>query len=189
MADQHESVSARRALLDAAKQLLPERVPSSVAGRELAALAGVNYGLIHHYFGSKDAVFREALEELRAEFLASHVEHSLPALIVESDNPYIRAIGRSQVDYPRELGAGDDFPIGAAVVTGLTERLRARHPDWTDTEVDVEAKARAIAMLGVQLGYSVYNAMLLDTVGVTRRQRASVEATLARLYAELSARP
>ena len=188
MTDEHEPSGARRALIETAKKLLPERVPSTVSGRELASLAGVNYGLIHHYFGSKDAVFREAFKELRDEFLAIHTEHDLPRLVTEPDNPFVRALGRSLVDEPSELGADDDFPIGTAMVASVTERLRISHPSWTDTEIEVEAKARAIAMLGVQICYSVYNQLLLNTVGVTRQQRASVEVRLARLYADLSAR-
>ena len=188
MAEQHESPSARRALIAAAKELLPERVPSAVSGRELASLAGVNYGLIHHYFGSKDAVFREAFHELRDEFLAAHTQHELPKLVTEPDNPYVRAVGRSLVDYPGLMHEGDDFPIGAAMVTSVTDRLRAANPTWTDGEIETEAKARAIAMLGVQIAYGVYHALMLDMVGVTRRQRASVEAALERLYGDLSAR-
>ena len=37
------------------------RSPRQVSGRELAQHAGVNYGLIHHYFGTKDNVFAEAV--------------------------------------------------------------------------------------------------------------------------------
>lgn len=179
---------ARRALVDAAKELLPGRTPSSVTGRELAAAAGVNYGLLHHYFGGKDTVFREALLQLRAEFLDAHPEHDLPDLVLEANNPYLRAVGRSQIDYPNEIGPGDDFPLGEAIVASLRERVEAANPEWTAEEVDVEARGRALAMLCVQLGYGLYQEMLLDTAGVGDGQRAAVEQTLGRLYRELAAR-
>jgi len=53
----------KRKLVDAAKDLMTMMSPRQVSGRELARHAGVNYGLIHHYFGSKDAVFAEAFTE------------------------------------------------------------------------------------------------------------------------------
>ncbi len=53
--------AVRRSLINAAVQLMAMRSPRQISGRELAKTAGVNYGLIHHYFGSKDAVFAEAV--------------------------------------------------------------------------------------------------------------------------------
>lgn len=55
--------AVRRSLIDAAKHLMRMRSPRQVSGRELAQHAGVNYGLIHHYFGTKDNVFAEAVAE------------------------------------------------------------------------------------------------------------------------------
>lgn len=46
----------QNAILDAATELFTERSPSSVSLREIARRAGVNYGLIHHYYGSKEAI-------------------------------------------------------------------------------------------------------------------------------------
>ncbi|MEO6122927.1 MAG: TetR/AcrR family transcriptional regulator [Ilumatobacteraceae bacterium] len=179
---------ARQALVSAAKAMLPERAPSSVSGRELATRAGVNYGLIHHYFGGKDAVFREAVLELRAEFLETHSEHHLPDL-VEAGDPFLRAIGRSQVDYPNELGPGDDFPIGEAMVRDISVRIRAAHPDWSDRQIGVEAKARSVAMLAVQLGFGLYRDMLLDTVDAKTGERAEIEHALCCVYRNLARRP
>ena len=51
---------SRQALLDAALRLLADRTPSEISGRDLAGEAGVNYGLVHYYFGSKDDVLRAA---------------------------------------------------------------------------------------------------------------------------------
>ena len=50
----------RVALTDAAARLLGQRSPGRISGRDLAGEAGVNYGLIHYYFGSKDEGLRAA---------------------------------------------------------------------------------------------------------------------------------
>ncbi len=56
-------------LVHAGATLLVEQRPSAISGRELAMLAQVNYGLIHHYFGSKNAVLRQSLAWLRRQAL------------------------------------------------------------------------------------------------------------------------
>ena len=50
------------ALVAAAARLLGDDPPERISGRRLAAEAGVNYGLIHHYFGGKEAVLREGVQ-------------------------------------------------------------------------------------------------------------------------------
>lgn len=54
--------STRDALLDAAVELFAERGPASVSIRDIARHAGVNHGLIHRHFGSKDDLLAEAIE-------------------------------------------------------------------------------------------------------------------------------
>lgn len=44
------------AILVAAGELFAEHGPSKVSLRQIAERAGVNYGLIHHYFGTKEAL-------------------------------------------------------------------------------------------------------------------------------------
>jgi AcrR family transcriptional regulator len=62
---------ATEALIAAARRLFAERGPAAVSLREVAAEAGVNHGLIHHYIGSRDdllhAVFAGATETARSE--------------------------------------------------------------------------------------------------------------------------
>jgi len=48
--------------------LLASRTPSSVLGRQLATRAGVNYGLIHHCFGSASEVLAQASRQLRDHY-------------------------------------------------------------------------------------------------------------------------
>ena len=63
------NTASRLRLIDAAGELLATRLEQGVSGRELAEHAGVNYGLVNHYFGSKDAVFDEALQQMHRRFL------------------------------------------------------------------------------------------------------------------------
>ena len=56
------------ALVAAAARLLGDDPPECISGRRLAAEAGVNYGLIHHYFGGKEAVLREGFNRLAESY-------------------------------------------------------------------------------------------------------------------------
>lgn len=59
--------SPREALLRAATRLFGERGPAAVSTREIAAAAGVNSGLIHRHFRTKEALLLEVLHRLARE--------------------------------------------------------------------------------------------------------------------------
>ncbi len=174
-------VTGRDALVEAAKRLLPHSGPSAIAGRDLAAEAGVNYGLVHHHFGGKDAALTAGLLALREDFMATHGDAAAMPLLSESD-PYLRALVRWNVDSPDSVQADWDFPIGDGLVAAVAERMLARGDD----DVLVEAKARAIAMTSIQLCFAVFGPVLLDAMGVRHRERDDVEAALASLYDALA---
>ena len=50
--------------MDAAMQLFAENGVRAVSVRAIAKLAGVNHGLVHHYFGSKSGLVTAVLDEL-----------------------------------------------------------------------------------------------------------------------------
>lgn len=54
--------STRELLLAAAVELFAEHGPASVSIRDVARHAGVNHGLVHRHFGSKDELLAEAIE-------------------------------------------------------------------------------------------------------------------------------
>jgi AcrR family transcriptional regulator len=54
------------ALVDAVVRLLDRRAAGDISVRDIAAEAGVNHGLVHHYFGSKEALIREAVARTNA---------------------------------------------------------------------------------------------------------------------------
>jgi len=65
--------AAEQRLLQAAIELLKERADTGISGRALAKRADVNYGLIHHYFGSKDGVFDKAFVHMHDNYVRSRV--------------------------------------------------------------------------------------------------------------------
>src|SRR5262245_36480056 len=57
----------RKLLIDAYLELLRDRGPEAISVREVAAAAGVNHGLVHRHFGSKEALVPAAVARLVAE--------------------------------------------------------------------------------------------------------------------------
>jgi AcrR family transcriptional regulator len=71
--------NGRRALLDATVRVVARKGLRGLTYREVAAEAGVTYGLVHHHFGSRDALVQESLkhavrESLSVSFLHERIE-------------------------------------------------------------------------------------------------------------------
>ena len=107
-----DAEGARAALVEAAGQLLTERAPNSITGRDIAARAGVNYGLLHHYFGGRDAALSAGIDWLRESFSAEHADGATVRFLGAASHPFLKAIVRSQVDYPNTVRPSDGFPVG-----------------------------------------------------------------------------
>jgi len=174
---------ARAALVEAAAQLLTERAPNSITGRDIAARAGVNYGLLHHYFGGRDGALSAGIEWLRASFTSEHGDGASLRFLGAEGHPYLKAIVRSQVDYPNSVRAGDGFPIGHAIAAAIA--ARGADASASTAPVSAEAKARAIAAITLQVCYGVFGPALLDATGVRADELPAVERHLTALYDHL----
>jgi len=95
--------AARNAILAAARGEFAAKGLAGARVNEIATRAGVNKQLIYYYFGSKEALYRAALEEVYTE---------------------IRSL-------ERELKLGDMAPAEAmAALIGFSFDYLARHPDF-----------------------------------------------------------
>lgn len=79
------------AVLDAAERLFAAAGPADVSLRAIAEEAGVNYGLVHRHFGTKDVLFDQLMQRYADRWLAQ----------LEADPDYDAALGQI-------LGAGFD---------------------------------------------------------------------------------
>lgn len=173
---------AKVALVEAAARLLTEQAPNTITGRDLAAEAGVNYGLVHHYFGGRDALLAAGMDALRDDFTTKHGNGATVRFLGAESHPYLKAIVRSQVDYPNSvLPASGGFPIGLSMSAAVAERLAARN----GARSVAQAQARTITAIALQVCYGVFGAALLDATGVRPWQVPAVERQLAKLYDEL----
>ncbi len=66
MLEQKTDVGSREKLLMATRQILLEKGHQYATIKEIARIAGVNHGLVHHYFKSKEQLFIELLKETQS---------------------------------------------------------------------------------------------------------------------------
>jgi len=133
--------AVQRSLIDAALQLMSLRSPRQISGRELAKTAGVNYGLIHHYFGSKDAVFAAAVAESTEEMaLRWEVAGLLPLNTTDEARTY-RTFSKLELD-------SDDSPVTDLLQRIVAGQAQAQGRETTDKDLLAEVALCAALQFG-----------------------------------------
>lgn len=74
-----DSAATRRRILECATVLFAEQGQAKSSIREIAKLAGVSLGMVHHYYGSKDQLFAACIDTMYAELaeLRAHLADSV----------------------------------------------------------------------------------------------------------------
>jgi len=136
------SPDTRAAILEAARELFAAGGLSGTSVRAVAAKAGVDPALVHHYFGTKDELFvaalqlpfdfREVLGPVVAGGPDGAAERLLPVFLSIWDDPELQtpllALARSLTDPSSKELMRDGFlkvvigPIGAAIGIDEPER-------------------------------------------------------------------
>jgi TetR/AcrR family transcriptional regulator, repressor for neighboring sulfatase len=101
------------ALLEAATTLFAEHGPRATSVRQIAAAAGVNHGLVHHYFGSKSALLQAVLERSAGQ-LAEHSPEQLTyadAALAEQVDRHWRILARSLLDGMDPASLQRSYPL------------------------------------------------------------------------------
>src|SRR5262245_40283565 len=103
----------RAALVDAATELFEASGPAHGSVRQVAQRAGVNHGLVHYYFGSKDALLAAVLDECAAAVADEFARGDGVTLLTQGDSAVAR---HTRILAQAILGAEDpaalqhDFP-------------------------------------------------------------------------------
>lgn len=158
---------AAEKLIAAACNLLAEVGPRAASVRAIAELAGVNHGLVHHYFGSKDALLRSAMSRLVHEHAESARERAgsgpVPAALGLLEDPrYLHAVVRcvldGEMDLARtELEEGDSIPLRAYM------DMVARKGETVDPH-----RLKALVGLGmaIEMGWAALEPFIAAVTGV-----------------------
>ena len=93
-----------QALLEAGRELFPDRGCAGMSVREVADAAGVNLGMFHYHFKSREAFLRAVMQQgYEAMFATLSLEVSRPADTVSTLRYALRAIARFVRDNRRFL--------------------------------------------------------------------------------------
>lgn len=156
------------AILASARKLIAERGPSGVALRDIATDAGVNFGLLYHYFGTKEQllndVYARATENAAIRLgEVEHLDEALAVLMTLGDGTTARLVAWAVLDGidPTEL-------FGVSPALALLAELVRRDAVEAGNPVTAEA-ARVFAAMAmvIALGWRLFGPMALTVAGAT----------------------
>ena len=172
--------AVREALIRATTELIVER-GMSMSVREIAARAGVNHGLVHTYFGSKDALMSAAFDEINARAAAERDADGFPPidLAFRYDAELAKALARVMLD-------GDRDPFSShPITTAWRDALAASRPDLDDGEV----VARVMIASALGPGWALFADHLARILDLDDDRRRTVDARAADVVSEIGGIP
>ena len=164
------------AIVAAATELFRAKGPAGVSLREIAQHAGVNYGLVHRHFGSKEAITaavfrgtsRRGAQALGASADLAGALGAFASRIEEGD--FARMLAWALVDGSNPTAFVDD--------SGAFHRMRelAAGPDGAD---DPERRIALAAALSMLMGWQVFAPFLTEGLGLDDIDPAAVQRAIA----------
>lgn len=159
-------VDTEEKLITATAQLLGEVGPRALSVRAIAERAGVNHGLVHHYFGGKDALLQAAMERLVHEHfdyaMAQSVRQPIPApLGLIGDPTYLRAVVRAVLDNEMSL-ASTEITEDVSVPRNVLQHVAT---SLGQTEPSVEVKASVGLGMALEMGWAALEPFIFAVVG------------------------
>lgn len=162
----HGKEEVKKAIIQSAATLFSEKGVDAVSLRMIADHAGVNHGLIHRHFGSKEMLRRETQEKLSADVRSEIgepddlVEILFRALkVIREHDKFWRVMARTLLDDRDHGEIQRDFPF----VKKLVERVAGEQKaDRITTAVD--AKSIVASFLAYGLGMMVFKGYILPAV-------------------------
>jgi AcrR family transcriptional regulator len=168
------------ALIDATIELILEQgVTMSV--RDIARRAGVNHGLVHTYFGSKDALLTAAFGSIIARAAADVDEAGFPPpdLAFRRRGEVARAIARVMLD------VGDDPFPNHPILPGWRDALSRTRPEASAAELDESV----IIATTLGLGWALFAEHLCGILEVDEDRIDAIEQRVIALAAEIGGLP
>lgn len=170
-----------RALIDATTELFVEK-GRSISVREIASRAGVNHGLVHTYFGSKDALLAAAFDDVYTQAVAELDPAGFPPPDIAGQRGGLlaKALARVILDAP-----GDDLFAASGITSAWRAALADACPELPASEVD----ARVVAAASLSLGYALFSDRFSASMGHDALAQAAVAADVADLVSKIGSIP
>ena len=163
------------AVLAAAVDLFAQKGPAATSIRDVAARAGINHGLLHRHFGTKEQLVGAVLDHL-GQHVADLIAAGAPGAEIEAAiDRQLRVIARASLD---------GFPIGELQtrfpnVSLVLEPLLRLHSD------ELSARLAAAQAIALQLGWRLFEDFLRASTGLddlpTDQLQQSINTEIARI--------
>ncbi len=183
MVQPHGKQAVRAALIKTATRLFAQQGPAVVGVREIAKQAGVNHGLIHRHFGSKDGLLKAVMQHLSESAIADLGEptedESLQELVMgllnrsEAAQDHWRILARAMLDGQSPSELQQRYPV--------YERLIAASRRRNSPHMTPEAITTLIMSTG--LGMLVFGPWIRAATGQDSEEWANTMAQLLRRFA------
>jgi TetR/AcrR family transcriptional regulator, repressor for neighboring sulfatase len=154
------------ALIEAACNLLAEVGPRATSVRDIASQAGVNHGQVHHYFGSKRGLLKQAMKLMAEEHY--HAMRALsdgpvpPALTLPEDKRYWQAVIRATIEGDDDL-ARTEVESGVSVIRDVLDHVTFRAGLEAPT---LDIKVSLAATAAMHLGWLALERFIFMTVDI-----------------------
>lgn len=156
------------AVISAAGELFSKRGFDGVSVRDIAKKAGVNHGLIHRHFGSKENLRRRTLQYMADAMLAdiqdagSLVELSRSAFqSLEKHEHFWRILARTILDGRSTGGIHRHYPIARHMIDRVSAAIR----DGT-LRSDIDPRMIVAAMFSFSCGFIMFEPFILAAAGL-----------------------
>ncbi|MCF2528724.1 TetR/AcrR family transcriptional regulator [Yinghuangia soli] len=188
----NDPASAPEQILAAATELFHERSPAAVSLREIARRAEVNYGLIHHYFKSKEAVLGEVFRASAQQGgrLVADAPDSATALARLAQDP--RAFARMLAWAVLDSDTSQVFAHSSPAMRHIADLIAA---EWASAPAATPPAAeppahdpRVVAATSVLtlLGWSLFAPYVFPAAGLEDRDEDDVRTEVLALLAKMT---
>jgi TetR/AcrR family transcriptional regulator, repressor for neighboring sulfatase len=181
-----DRADAEERLIVAAADQLVEVGPLSLSVRAVAENAGVNHGLVHHYFGGKRGLLEAAMTRLVEEHALfakeiSNGEPVPPLFILKQDPRYLRAVVRAVLDGEMEL-ATIELRLGVSVPNSAMKHLLNLKDGAKST---LEIKALVMLAMSMEMGWAVLEPFLFAATEIDSTEQERLLEHVRQMRAEM----
>lgn len=182
----------REEILQAADDLLAERMPSEVSVRDVAERAGVQHSVVHRHFETKDRLLAEVVKRTAATYADAIADGDDPAegfvtgmAFMADHTGSFTALARAVASSAVRDGI-DRFPGFAAHMGRLdpdgehTGPVSATAPDGT-----VDPRSLAAALMALTSGWAMLEDWWLASGGIDADDRETVRAQIATIIEDI----
>jgi AcrR family transcriptional regulator len=153
-------------IIDATLSWWATEGPAALSLRGIAARAGVNYGLVHRHFRTKEAVIRAAMDRIvlrGVQFIegSEDLVDAMDKVLPPATGAHARLLAWSVLQYYVD----DILPSEDRFLRRLTE-LAANDIDSDLPDAEIQAKMKAGSMLATLYGWKLFGPYLVQGLGL-----------------------